>query len=378
MINLPIKKLRPGMITAQSIYNKKGGSYLTRGTPVTEQYISRLKKLGVTNITVTSVNPAFSVLPPDDIIQEKTRVKAIHKVYDTYHALESTGELSADALEGTSEDILVDILSNRSNLVQLTDLRMHDDYTFAHSVNVAVLAGMLGAQARLSKQDMLNLIMGSLLHDIGKIFVPSDILTKPGRLSDSEFTVIQMHPEAGRKKLRDLNMPAASVLAAIASQHHEHMDGRGYPHHLMGDKIHRFARIVAVADVYDALTTRRSYKPAYKPHIAYKIMTKCSPGQFDEPLLSLFFDNVAIYPVGTVLKTTMGYAIVKKCEFGHTLTPTICVFGDINMNVLPHPFDIDLRKCPPDTISSVLEDMEIMPLMFRMQIDPAQFLQEEA
>ena len=376
MITLPIKKLRPGMITVQSIYNKKGGSYLTRGTPMTEQYIKRLKKLGVKELTVTSVNPAFSVLPPDDIIQEKTRVKAIHKVYDIYQRLESTGELSPESLSDTSEEILVDILSNRGNLVQLTDLRLHDDNTFAHSVNVAVLAAMLGAQAKLSRQDMLTLITGSLLHDIGKIIVPSEILTKPGSLSDSEFAIILMHPEEGHKKLVYLNSPTASIYAAIAGQHHEHMDGRGYPHQLMGNKIHRFARIVAIADVYDALTTRRPYKPAYKPHIAHKIMTECSPGQFDKPLLSLFFDNVAIYPVGTVLKTTMGYAVVKKCEFGHTLTPIICVFGDSNMRALPDPFDIDLRKCPPDTIGNVLEDMEVMPLMFKMHIDPAQFLKD--
>ena len=376
MINLPIKKLRPGMITAQSIYNKKGGSYLTRGIPMTEQYINRLKKIGITHLTVTSVNPAFSVLPPDDIIQEKTRVKAIHKLYDEYQVLESTGELSTDALASTSEEILMDILSHRSNLVQLTDLRMHDDYTFAHSVNVAVLSAMLGSRIGLPREDMLTLIMGSLLHDVGKIIVPSEILTKPGRLSDEEFTVIRMHPEAGRKKLRELPVVSAPILAAIASQHHEHMDGRGYPHHLTGDKIHRFARIAAIADVYDALTTQRSYKPAYKPHIAYKIMVKCSPGQFDEPLLSLFFDNVAIYPVGTIVKTTMGYAIVKECEFGHTLTPTICVFGDANMNVLSQPFDIDLRKCPPETITHVLEDMEMMPLIMRMKIDPAKFLKE--
>ena len=377
MITLPLIKLRPGMITAQSIYNKEGASYLTRGTPVTAHYISQLKKIGVKNLTVTSINPAFSILPPDDIIQEKTRVKAIHKLHDTYQTLAATGELSTDALADTSEEILIDIFSNRSNLIQLTDLRMHDDYTFAHSVNVAVLAAMLGSHVRLSREEMLTLIMGSLLHDIGKIMVPSDILTKSGRLSDEEFAVIRMHPETGRKRLRDLRIPSASIIAAIAGQHHEHMDGRGYPHKLTGDKIHRFARIVAIADVYDALTSSRSYKPAYKPHIAYKIMVNCSPGQFDESLLFLFFDNVALYPVGTVLKTTMGYAIVKKCEFGHTLTPTVRVFGDADMNLLPRPFDVDLRDFPPDAITHVLEDMEVIQLSLRMRNDPARFLQEE-
>ena len=85
---------------------------------------------------------------------------------------------------------------------------------------------------------------------------------------------------------------------------------------------------------------------------------------------------MAIYPVGTIVKTTMGYAIVKESEFGHTLTPTICVFGDINMNVFHRAFDVDLRNCPPDTIPHVLEDMELMPLIMKMKIDPAKFLKE--
>ena len=186
-----------------------------------------------------------------------------------------------------------------------------------------------------------------------------------------------MHPEAGRLKLQDLSTPSAEVLATIAGQHHEHIDGRGYPDQLVGDQIHLFARIVAIADVFDALTSARSYKPAYGPHTAYRIMTKCSPGQFDEKLLNLFFDSVAIYPVGTVLKTTMGYAIVKKTELGNTLTPTICVFGDLNGDALQQPYTIDLRKFPPDTIVSALEEMELIPLLFRMRVDPSKFLQEE-
>ena len=145
----------------------------------------------------------------------------------------------------------------------------------------------------------------------------------------------------------------------------------------MGNQIHRFSRIVAIADVYDALTSVRAYKPAYRPHIAYKIMTKCSPGQFDERLLKLFFDTVAIYPVGTVLKTTMGYAVVKKVEYGQTRTPTVCVFGDLSGDALAHPYTVNLSKCPPDTITGVLEEMDLTPLMFRMHVDPAQFLDKD-
>lgn len=374
MISLPIKRLRPGMITAQSIYNTKGASYLTRGTEITPQYISRLKTLGVGSLAVTSINPAFAPKPSEDIIREQTRIKAIHKVYDTFHEMETTGNLNIEPLESVSDNLLSDILSNRNNLVQLTDLRRHDDYTFAHSVNVAVLSAMLGVLCRYSKSDLLLIVMGGLLHDIGKISVPPDILTKKGSLTKSEFSLIQIHPEAGEQKLRELPSSSAKLLAAIAGQHHEHMDGQGYPKHLAGDNIHRFARIAAIADVYDALTSQRAYKPAYKPHIAHKLMTRCSVGQFDLSLLNLFFNNVAIYPTGTVLKTPMGYAIVKKSEFGQTLTPLICVFATLEQTLVPQPFDVDLKSCPPDTVQTVVEDMELFPLYHRLKFDPAQLL----
>ena len=377
MINLPIKKLRPGMVTAQSIYNSQGASYLTRGTPVNEQYISRLKKIGILELNVTSLNPSFSLQPPDDVVQEKTRVTAIHKVFDAFHQVEADGSMDLNSLGDISETILLDLFSKRSNLAQLTDIRMHDSYTFAHCVNVAILAAMLGTYCHYSKKNLLDLVLGSLLHDVGKVIVPKEILNKPSSLTQSEFAVIQMHPEAGREKLRALNISSATMLATIAAQHHEHLDGHGYPNHLMGESIHRFARIVAIADVYDALTSRRPYKPAYKPHIAYKIMNNCSQGQFDLDLLSVFFDNVAVYPTGTVLKTTLGYAIVKKSEFGHTRTPLVCVFADQAASILPRPFLVDLRDAPPDTIERVIEDKELYPLIYQMRVDPAVYLKED-
>ena len=374
MINLPIKKLRPGMVTAQSIYNSKGASYLTRGTPISKQYIARLKKIGILEMNVTSLNPSFSLQPPDDIVQERTRVTAIHKVFDAFQQVKENASMDLNSLEDISETILMDLFSKRNNLVQLTDIRMHDSYTFSHGVNVAILSAILGTNCHYSKRNLLDLVLGGLLHDVGKIVVPKKILNKPFSLTQSEFAIMQLHPEAGREKLRSIQSPSSTMLATIAAQHHEHWNGNGYPNQLAGESIHRFARIVAIADVYDALTSRRPYKPAYKPHIAYKIMTKCSPGQFDPDLLRIFFDNVAIYPTGTVLKTKLGYAIVKKSVFGHTRTPIICVFANQDAAVLSQPFVVDLRDAPSDTVECVIEDKELYPLIYQMRIDPAVYL----
>ena len=377
MIHLLIKDLQPGMVAAQSIYDRNGEAILPRGASITQAHIDRLAKLDVMELSVTSSDPAVFVAPPDDILEESTRADAIRKVYETFHVLEETGELDPTALIPTAEAILTNALENRENLVQLTDIRMHDDYTFGHSVNVALLSATLGSLCDLSGAELITLVMGGLLHDIGKLVIPPDILSKTEQLSSRDLYIIRMHPEAGRVKLNTLSISSAPILAMIAGQHHEHIDGRGYPDHLMGDQIHRLSRIVSIADVYDALTSARSYKPAFRPHIAYKIMTKCSPGQFDEQLLKRFFDNVAIYPIGTVLKTVMGYAVVKEVKFGQTQTPTVCVFGTLTGEALEHPFTINLSKCAPDTIISVLDELDLIPLMFRMRVNPSQFLQEK-
>ena len=376
MIQLPVKQLKPGMVTSQSVYNTKGASYLTRGTPITQQYIDRLRKLGIKALSVTSLNPSFQLLPPEDIVQEKTRVVAIHRVTEAFDDIIVSNTLNIEPLEQVAETILFDLFKQRSNLVQMTDLRLYDSYTFAHCVNVAILSAMIGSFCHLSKKDMLDLVLGSMLHDIGKVNVPLEILNKPSSLSPDEFDVVKQHPEIGRMKLKEIHAFDNIIPLTIVSQHHEHLDGTGYPHNLEGSSIHKFARIVAVADVYDALTSDRPYKKAYKPHIAYKIMTSCCKGQFDEDMLNIFFNNVALYPVGTIIKTIYGYAIVKECEYGRTQVPLICVFADHNAKVLEKPYVLNTAECPRNCIEQVIEDKDLFPLLFRMRVDPAQFLQD--
>ena len=375
MIHIPIKKLKEGMITAQSIYNPLGAIYLTKGVELNPKYIERLKKSGLDGVTVTSLDPKLKLAPPADIVQEKTRISAIHNVATAFQNVEDHGTLDPKPLQDISETILLDIIEQQRTLVQLTDIRLHDTYTFAHSVNVAILSALLGVLQKLPKEDLLKLTLGGLLHDLGKITVPHEILTKPGHLSDDEWSLMQGHPDAGRQRLKKM-FPNDILLSTIALQHHEHIDGSGYPNHLQGEQIHRYARIVAIADVYDALTSVRPYKRAYTPSVAHRIMTTCSPGHFDLELLQLFFDNVAIYPVGTIVKTQLGYAIVKEVEFGHTQTPIVRVFANHEGKLLTETRDLDLEQTPKEMLEGVVTDSELYHFIHAINIDPAIFLQE--
>ena len=379
MIRVPVRKLKKGMIVAQSIFNKHGASYLVKGQPISTEYISHLENIGIPTVTVTSENPNFQLQPPEDVVQEKTRITAIEKVYDAFHSVEETGRLDAEAMLDVSDKILMDVLQRKENLVQLTDIRLHDTYTFAHSVNVAILSAMLGMLCRYPKSDLKLLTLGAMLHDLGKIRVPSGILNKTSRLEEEEFAVIKSHPSEGARRIHEMEnlLPSPAVLAAVASQHHEHIDGCGYPLGLTGDKIHRFAKIVAIADVYDALTSERPYKKAYTPSVTHNIMVNVNVGQFDMDLLRLFFNNVAIYPVGTIVKTVHGIGIVKSCQFGRTEMPEVIVFATKEGTLMDHPETYDLYEEGPKAIEGVISDNDLRHFVHVLAIDPSIYLMEQ-
>lgn len=380
MLRLPVSKLKDGMVLGQSLFNTAGGSYLVKGQPVTIDYIRKLHQLGIQSVTVTSMDPNHKFVPPPDIIAEKTRVNAISAVYNTFQSIEQNKTLDVAALQKVTDAIVFDLFDNHENLVQLTDIRTHDAYTFAHSVNVAVLSAMMGMLCHLPKEELSLITLGGLLHDLGKIDVHTDILNKNRSLTTSEFDIMKKHPADGaRRILKMSDLPKVSILAAIAGQHHEHIDGTGYPRGIKGEEMHRYAKIAAIADVYDALTSERPYKKAYMPNIAYNIMHNINKGQFDQKLLEMFFNNVALYPEGAVLKTTYGFAVVKESKFGRTTTPIIILFADVNGKLLDYRTVIDLSEehNGASSIQVVPTGNDLYHFIHELGVDPSYYLEEE-
>ncbi|ERL25504.1 HD-GYP domain-containing protein [Mitsuokella sp. oral taxon 131] len=376
MIQLPLKRLKPGMVMTQGIYNGSGGSFLSKGVSLTESYIQKLHDLGIASVTVTSMDPRDRIAPPEDVLEEKTRVLAVKRVYDIFQQVAKKGTFDVEPLMKASSAIVKDILERRKNLVQLTDIRTHDMYTFAHSVNVAMLSALIAVLVGMKQEEISDLTLSTLMHDLGKLSVPIEILNKPSRLTDEEFAVIKRHPRAGFERIQSMKkLPNKDVLSIVALQHHEHMDGTGYPDRRKGKEIHIFGRISAIADVYDALTSSRPYKKAYIPSIAYNIMANCSKGQFDEELLGLFFQNVAIYPTGTVLKTSLGYGVVKNVVFGKTDRPDIILFADCDKKLFFSPQEVDLYRDRECVIEGVLKDMELYHFVHEIGFDPGALLE---
>ena len=377
MVDLPLKKLRQGMIVAQSVYNSSGASYLSKGMSLTSKYIEKLRQLGVGGIHVVSTTPGEGLVPPDDVLRDETRAMAVKRVYDVFQQITKKGTFDPEPLTKASSTIVNDIIERKSNLVQLTDLRAHDMYTFAHSVNVAMLSALLANLLGFSKEKISDLTMGALLHDLGKTVVPTDILNKPARLTDQEFTVIKNHPAAGSDRILGMKIPHAETIAIVARQHHEHMDGSGYPDKKSGNNIHPYGRIAAIADVYDALTSERPYKKGYAPSVAHHIMVNCSPGHFDEEMLHMFFQNVAVFPVGTVVSTSIGHGIVRQTEFGKTERPIICMFADKDRRPFKKTFDVDFSADSRLVINSAINDKELLHFIQELGFDPASLLADK-
>ncbi|CAJ0778801.1 Cyclic di-GMP phosphodiesterase [Ralstonia mannitolilytica] len=236
-------------------------------------------------------------------------------------------------------------------LTSLVRLKTKDRYTFLHSVAVCALMVALGRQLGLSDDEVRDAGLAGLLHDIGKIAIPPEVLNKPGALTAEEFRSVTTHPQAGYDILvGDSNM--CGVALDVCLHHHERMDGTGYPHKLAGDGISLFARMGAICDVYDAITSDRPYKKAWEAAYAVQRMVEWRGNHFDPVVFNAFVKSVGIYPVGSLVRLRSGrLAVVMQHTPGALLTPTVKVFFSISSGTRIAPEVIDLAQTGDQIVS---------------------------
>ncbi|MHA2942764.1 HD-GYP domain-containing protein [Ralstonia mannitolilytica] len=236
-------------------------------------------------------------------------------------------------------------------LTSLVRLKTKDRYTFLHSVAVCALMVALGRQLGLSDDEVRDAGLAGLLHDIGKIAIPPEVLNKPGALTAEEFRSVTTHPQAGYDILvGDSNM--CEVALDVCLHHHERMDGTGYPHKLAGDGISLFARMGAICDVYDAITSDRPYKKAWGAAYAVQRMVEWRGNHLDPVVFNAFVKSVGIYPVGSLVRLRSGrLAVVMQHAPGALLTPTVKVFFSISSGTRIAPEVIDLAQTGDQIVS---------------------------
>lgn len=236
--------------------------------------------------------------------------------------------INVGSVNEVADNMLDSVLRNHNALTCLGRIRHKDSYLMEHSVNLAVLMSVYGRYRGLSRTILHQLMVGALLHDIGKILIPDEVLHKPGRLNDREFEIIKRHALYS-KRLLEQTEGISELTVTVAAQHHEKIDGSGYPLGLKGDEISEYGKMTAIVDVYDAITADRVYHRGIPPTSAMKKLLEWSEHHLDRPLVETFIKCMGIYPVGSLVEMESGLlGVVIEINEHSQLLPTVRLFYD--------------------------------------------------
>lgn len=306
-----ISHLETGMVSGDTIQDGYGRILIERGTVLTDTYIYRLRTQGIQGVYVE--DEMFGDVIIDKLISQKVKQQA----------LDAVEKVDPDLCKAASMEMVSEIIAKKKVSLDLVDIRAAGDAIYSHSVNVATLCGVIGKGMKLSAGQLVELTIAALMHDVGKMFIPQEILNKPGRLSKKEYNIMKSHAEKSYEKVKDRVDFSEDMKQAIL-HHHENVDGSGYPDGQTGDEQNLFTKIIHVADVYDALVSKRPFKEAFSPYeVSEYLMGGCGI-MFDQEVVDTLLHYVPLYPKGTeVLLSTGKHAVIIENEGIHNLRPVV-------------------------------------------------------
>ncbi len=351
-----LSMLRPDMVLAKAIYYKDC-LVLREGLSDLPRFTKSLRNLGIEYVYVSDPKSDGIVIP--DAISEETRVNCKRILRQTIDDFETKTVVDLSEMDNTINNIIDEILANPDVQISLNDISASDEYTFSHSVSTTVYSLLIAKDLGYNRQMLEKLAAGTLLHDFGKVLIDKKILNKKEQLTPEELEHVKQHATLGYELLK--KCPNLTELSRIiALQHHERMDGSGYPGGHMAGELHEFARIVAIADVYDALISDRCYRKKWSCNNAVNYLVEHAETKFDLKLVSILIKQIAIYPNGSMVRlSTNAMGIVKEQNKNFPLRPIIRVISDENGNDIV-PFELDLMKMLSITILESELEMEIL------------------
>lgn len=362
------QSIRDGLILGRTI-SVTSQVLLNAGATLRRSFIEPLLRHGIAAVYV--MDDLAPDIVPEDVVTTETREsvklelkRMLDDLRPTFAEATAQGlkrfnvQLQTDKLSRSLDRVVKEIQSNPTAIMSLQDIRATDEYTLDHSVGVCVLSVLLASVLGYTEKQLMELALGTVLHDIGKITTPPEILNKPSRLTPEEFSFIAQHTTVGYYLLFDQHsIPLTATVVAL--QHHERWEGGGYPHNLKGEQIYRNARICTIADCFDAMTTDRVYRKGFTPAEALDIMTSRMPGHFQPELLIGFLQCVAPYPVGSLVEITGGQkAVVTKVKRGLGTRPYIRIVLEANGTKLATPRELNLEEHPHIQILRTVESVE--------------------
>ncbi len=332
---LTIEQTQPGMILAQAIYDSSGRTLIGSKRVLTEHYIERLRELGFPGIYV------------EDELSEGIEVENAIPTELRISGMEAIKRGDIEECLRIARAIVEEIMSQEYLSLDLLDLRSYDDHTYAHSVNVAVLCGVMGMGMNFSRKDLESVVLAALLHDLGKLAIPGEILNKRGRLTPEEFEVMKTHSTISYELIKERWDLSDEVKEAVRL-HHENVDGSGYPEGVSGNRQSTFTKMLRVADVFDALISKRPYKNPYSPYEACEYLMGGCGILFDWNCVNTLMKCVPMYPKGTEVALSNGKQGLIYDNGGiHNMRPIIKL-TDGTLFDLSLRENLNIAVIPPD------------------------------
>ncbi len=326
---MPITKVAEGMILGQRICNGEGKILLEQEAKLQREDVQRLFQMGLPGIYVED-DISWDLKIPRLISRELEReaLELVHRLFEE----EDFREIEQEDIQETARKMTRQILAGRDKMYQTVNVRVADDYTFFHSVNVAALSVMLGVKTgNLDLEQLNKLAAAALLHDVGKRYVEADVLNAKRSLTEEERVLVVQHPKLSYDFLTEHYHFSQEVCDGVL-EHHEWYNGCGYPMRRSGYEISYFARIIKVADVFDALTSKLPYHDPISPSGAVDYILGNTESEFDPDLAELFTSNIAVYPAGCEVMLSDGRtALVAENDPEHMLRPKVITIPDGEM-----------------------------------------------
>lgn len=306
-----LEEAEPGMILATELYDSVGRTLIGGKCELTKGYLKKLAAYGFGGVYI------------EDGLSAGIEIESVITPQLRHEGQNCIKECDIDGCKKIAKRMVEEILSHGNISLDLQDLRSYDDYTFAHSVNVAVYCGVIGMGMGMGEAELGNLVTAALLHDLGKLQIPDEILKKSGRLTNEEYQIMKSHAQLSYQIISERWDISAFVKEAVL-HHHENVDGSGYPDGLDSEQLTIFGKILHAADIYDALTSKRPYKEAYSPCEASEYLMGGCGILFDQKVVETFLQYVPLYPKGTMVMLSDGREAIVYDNYGvHNLRPLL-------------------------------------------------------
>lgn len=349
-IHLKVKFLYPGILLKGDVYTEDGNRVIEGYRPITSEIIHDLKSRNIESIYYTrntfgGKTSGASMQPVKTILDN-----SVSLVQEMENSIRSKTPLPVEQIQKTVNDITENIATEEGTILNLMDLKEYDDYTYTHSINVCLISILIAKKLNLEPDFVKKVGIAGLLHDQGKLMIPSEIINKPSKLTDSEFEIVKRHPVYSLEIIRSTGAFSKMIQQGVL-YHHEKYNGMGYPTSMKGEAIGEIAQMVSLADVFDAITSARQYKTAKPFWYALSQINKGLGTAFSPRLGRLFIREIPafltsepIFRKGEKVRLNTGeMAVVKDYEYPQSFYPVIDIFQTGNGTLLRHPIEVNLE-----------------------------------